>query len=215
MRGPGRQNLQIQRPHDAASAYIKYLNDELPKFWPARSSPVARGRASGLPGRRLRAGPACWAAQPKDFDVATDARPDRVSESVPERSEQVGAHFGVVLVRENGVAGGSGDVPQRSRLQRRPPSRPRCASRAIRGRTCCAAISRSTPCCSIRTPAKCWISSAGAPTSSSGVDPRHRRSGDALPGRPSAAAARRALRRPAELRNRAGDPGGHSARCTR
>ena len=37
---------------------------------------------------------------PKDFDVATDARPDRVSELF-ERSEQVGAHFGVVLVREN------------------------------------------------------------------------------------------------------------------
>ena len=38
--------------------------------------------------------------EPKDFDVATDARPDRVSELF-ERSEQVGAHFGVVLVREN------------------------------------------------------------------------------------------------------------------
>src|SRR5579862_2517179 len=37
---------------------------------------------------------------PKDFDVATDARPDRVTELF-ERSEQVGAHFGVVLVREN------------------------------------------------------------------------------------------------------------------
>jgi len=38
--------------------------------------------------------------QPSDFDVATDARPDRVTELF-ERSEQVGAHFGVVLVREN------------------------------------------------------------------------------------------------------------------
>lgn len=37
---------------------------------------------------------------PKDFDVATDARPDRVTELF-EWSEQVGAHFGVVLVREN------------------------------------------------------------------------------------------------------------------
>src|ERR1700733_305853 len=36
---------------------------------------------------------------PKDFDIATDARPDRVSELF-ERTEQVGAHFGVVLVRE-------------------------------------------------------------------------------------------------------------------
>src|SRR5579862_6301123 len=37
---------------------------------------------------------------PEDFDVATDARPDRVSELF-ERTEQVGAHFGVVLVRED------------------------------------------------------------------------------------------------------------------
>src|SRR5689334_9026535 len=39
---------------------------------------------------------------PKDFDVATDARPDVVAELF-EKSEQVGAHFGVVLVRENGA----------------------------------------------------------------------------------------------------------------
>src|SRR6476619_2088217 len=39
---------------------------------------------------------------PKDFDVATDARPDIVTELF-ERSEQVGAHFGVVLVCENGA----------------------------------------------------------------------------------------------------------------
>src|SRR5689334_177521 len=36
---------------------------------------------------------------PKDFDVATSARPDVVTELF-QRSEQVGAHFGVVLVRE-------------------------------------------------------------------------------------------------------------------
>jgi putative nucleotidyltransferase with HDIG domain len=36
---------------------------------------------------------------PKDFDVAKDARPDVVTELF-HRSEQVGAHFGVVLVRE-------------------------------------------------------------------------------------------------------------------
>jgi poly(A) polymerase len=39
---------------------------------------------------------------PKDFDVATGARPDVVAELF-ERSEQVGAHFGVVLVREDGA----------------------------------------------------------------------------------------------------------------
>jgi len=36
---------------------------------------------------------------PKDFDVATDARPDRIMDLFP-RSGRVGAHFGVVLVRD-------------------------------------------------------------------------------------------------------------------
>jgi tRNA nucleotidyltransferase/poly(A) polymerase len=36
---------------------------------------------------------------PKDFDVATSARPDQVLELWP-RAQQVGAHFGVVLVAE-------------------------------------------------------------------------------------------------------------------
>src|SRR5437763_13319707 len=35
----------------------------------------------------------------KDFDVATDARPDRIMDLFP-RSGRVGAHFGVVLVRD-------------------------------------------------------------------------------------------------------------------
>lgn len=39
---------------------------------------------------------------PKDFDVATDAGPDRIMGFFP-RSGQVGAHFGVVLVREAGA----------------------------------------------------------------------------------------------------------------
>jgi putative nucleotidyltransferase with HDIG domain len=37
---------------------------------------------------------------PKDFDVATDARPDRIMDLFP-RSGEVGAHFGVVLVRDD------------------------------------------------------------------------------------------------------------------
>jgi len=37
--------------------------------------------------------------KPKDFDVATDARPDRIMSLFP-RSGCVGAHFGVVLVRD-------------------------------------------------------------------------------------------------------------------
>jgi putative nucleotidyltransferase with HDIG domain len=38
-------------------------------------------------------------AKPKDFDVATDARPDRIMSLFP-NSGRVGAHFGVVLVRD-------------------------------------------------------------------------------------------------------------------
>jgi putative nucleotidyltransferase with HDIG domain len=37
--------------------------------------------------------------KPKDYDVSTDARPDRVMDLFP-RSGRVGAHFGVVLVRD-------------------------------------------------------------------------------------------------------------------
>jgi putative nucleotidyltransferase with HDIG domain len=37
--------------------------------------------------------------QPKDFDIATDARPDRIMDLFP-NSGRVGAHFGVVLVRD-------------------------------------------------------------------------------------------------------------------
>ena len=37
--------------------------------------------------------------RPKDFDIATDARPDRIMDLFP-RSGRVGAHFGVVLVRD-------------------------------------------------------------------------------------------------------------------
>jgi poly(A) polymerase len=41
-------------------------------------------------------------ATPKDFDVSTDARPERIMELFP-KSGQVGAHFGVVLVRDAGA----------------------------------------------------------------------------------------------------------------
>jgi poly(A) polymerase len=41
-------------------------------------------------------------ATPKDFDVSTDARPERIMELFPQ-SGQVGAHFGVVLVRDAGA----------------------------------------------------------------------------------------------------------------
>jgi len=39
---------------------------------------------------------------PKDYDIATDARPDQVQEIFP-KSKSVGAHFGVILVRRNEV----------------------------------------------------------------------------------------------------------------
>src|SRR3954452_19695850 len=39
--------------------------------------------------------------QPKDFDVATDARPEQV-QSIFARTYAVGAHFGVIVVLENG-----------------------------------------------------------------------------------------------------------------
>jgi poly(A) polymerase len=39
---------------------------------------------------------------PKDFDIATDATPDEIVSLFP-RSELVGAHFGVALVREDGA----------------------------------------------------------------------------------------------------------------
>src|SRR5215469_1005279 len=37
--------------------------------------------------------------KPKDYDIATDARPDRIMDLFPS-SGRVGAHFGVVLVRD-------------------------------------------------------------------------------------------------------------------
>ena len=40
--------------------------------------------------------------QPKDFDVSTDAPPERILELFP-GSDQVGAHFGVVLVKGGGA----------------------------------------------------------------------------------------------------------------
>lgn len=43
------------------------------------------------------------ARQPEDYDVATSARPEQVLESFPQ-AQQVGAHFGVVLVREGEAA---------------------------------------------------------------------------------------------------------------
>lgn len=40
--------------------------------------------------------------EPQDFDIATDATPDRVTALFP-GAQQVGAHFGVILVRQDGA----------------------------------------------------------------------------------------------------------------
>ncbi len=40
--------------------------------------------------------------RPKDYDVATDARPDQITALFP-KSDLVGAHFGVVLVHDSGA----------------------------------------------------------------------------------------------------------------
>jgi len=42
------------------------------------------------------------AREPKDYDVATDARPDQILALFPD-AKQVGAHFGVMLVRREGA----------------------------------------------------------------------------------------------------------------
>jgi putative nucleotidyltransferase with HDIG domain len=41
-------------------------------------------------------------SQPKDYDIATDARPDEITALFP-KSDLVGAHFGVILVHEGEV----------------------------------------------------------------------------------------------------------------
>src|SRR5579864_4403188 len=41
-------------------------------------------------------------SQPKDYDIATDARPDEITALFP-KSDLVGAHFGVILVHEGGA----------------------------------------------------------------------------------------------------------------
>ncbi len=58
-----------------------------------------RGRQAYLVGGCVR--DLLLGREPQDYDVATDARPEEVAELFP-RSQLVGAHFGVVLVRGDG-----------------------------------------------------------------------------------------------------------------
>ncbi len=60
----------------------------------------ARGRQAYLVGGCVR--DLLLGREPQDYDVATDARPEQVVELFP-RSQMVGAHFGVVLVRGDGT----------------------------------------------------------------------------------------------------------------
>ncbi|HYA17914.1 MAG TPA: CCA tRNA nucleotidyltransferase [Bryobacteraceae bacterium] len=60
----------------------------------------ARGHSAFLVGGCVR--DLLLGLEAKDFDVATSARPDQLLEMFP-GADQVGAHFGVVLVRENGA----------------------------------------------------------------------------------------------------------------
>jgi hypothetical protein len=91
-------------------------NAKCPKTVKAES--LARGVIAGCAPRAIRhtwwaaaCATCCW-APPKDFDVATDARPDRIMSLFP-NSGLVGAHFGVVLVRDGLGPGGSRHLPQR------------------------------------------------------------------------------------------------------
>ena len=81
--------------------------------------------------------------KPKDFDIATDARPDRIMDLFPS-SGRVGAHFGVVLVRDVfdqvEVATFRSDHDY---LDGRHPEQ-RALRERSRAKTCCAAISPST-----------------------------------------------------------------------
>jgi tRNA nucleotidyltransferase/poly(A) polymerase len=80
-------------------------------------------------------------AKPKDFDIATDARPDRIMDLFP-KSGRVGAHFGVVLVRD--VFDQVEVATFRSDHEYEDGRHPEHVLRATRAKTCCVAISPST-----------------------------------------------------------------------
>ncbi len=69
--------------------------------WPMRlSNGYGRSGHAALPRRAAACAICCWAKTPKDFDVATSARPEELLRLFP-GADQVGAHFGVVLVHED------------------------------------------------------------------------------------------------------------------
>ena len=73
---------------------------------------IAREKATGLVRRLVDEGHVAYFAggcvrdfllggDPKDYDIATDATPDQIESYFP-HTHAVGAHFGVILIRETG-----------------------------------------------------------------------------------------------------------------
>ncbi len=94
---------------------------------------------------------------PKDFDIATDANPEGVQKLFP-HTYAVGAHFGVILVVENGfqfevATFRADDVYVDGRRPSAEDGRARCIFR-LRKRMQDAVISRSTECFMIRSQRK-------------------------------------------------------------
>ncbi len=143
--------------------------------------------------------------EPKDYDVATDARPE-VVQKIFDRTVAVGAKFGVigvVLDRRRPVR--SRDVSRRCRIYRRPPTFVG-ALRRDRGRRNPARLHhrRHVLRSSCRPP---YRSGRRDARSARRNHPRHRQSLRPLRGGSSAHLARRPLRRASELHDRSRDLG--------
>ena len=90
--------------------------------------------------------------EPADYDVATDATPDEVMHLFP-RTWAVGAQFGVVLVPvDDDASKARAKSPPSAAMASTPMADipTRSSTRATRRKTCSAATSPSTACCSIR-----------------------------------------------------------------
>ena len=132
---------------------------------------------------------------PKDYDVATDARRRRCWNCFP--APAGGRAFRCGACARRGREGGGRHLPQRPFLQRRPPPRTvRLRDRSAPGCRSPRFYDQRAPLDPL--PARCWTSSAAAPilSAASCAPSAIRRSAS---GGPPAAAARRALCRPPRL----------------
>ena len=145
--------------------------------------------------------------KPEDFDVATDARPDRIMDLFP-RSGRVGAHFGVVLVRDvfsqvevatfrSDHDYTDGRRPARS-ISRRNPSQD-----VLRRDFTINGLMMDPDSGEVLD----FVGGRAGPGAPRG--PRHRRPRRAVPRGPPAPAARRPLRRPPRFHNRPRHIRGH------